>query len=293
MFNLLEKFSKVVETGNLTKASKELYITQPALSISIKQLEKKLGCKLLIRRKDGVTPTKLGKIVYKFTKKISKDLRNIKVKLEEKNKALSTSIKIGMIDNVGLVFISKTYKQFQNENPNINLQIRIDNTTRLIGEVEKGTIDFAIVSKCLERFPQKFIVKDFAEEEMTLVGKPPFIEEIKKAKDLEKINFITYNKDSTTFHIIDNVFREKNIKINYVAYSSSPEFILEMVRQGTGIAALPANIVENEIRLDNLEKITIKDLKIKRRLSLIYLKDTYLPKITKQFIEKLQNEFSI
>jgi len=289
MLDKFHDFKVIIDTGNLTEAAKKLHVSQPALSISVKKLEKQLGCKLLIRNKGGVKPTQFGKILYKYARRFNLSVGNMKKELSDQLYTLEKDIKIGMIDNVGIKFIGRVYKGFRKKYPKLNLTIQVDNSTRLVREVEKGSIDFAIITK-QKRLKNNFIQEDFASEDLIIISASDYVQEATCLKDLEKINFIAYNKDSTTFKLIDKAFTQNKININYSAYSTSPTFIKEMVKLGTGIAVLPKNIVDKELASKKLRKIDL-GIKLSRQLSLIYLKNAYLTNLDKNFIEKLRNMF--
>ncbi|MBN2015796.1 LysR family transcriptional regulator [Candidatus Dojkabacteria bacterium] len=291
MFYALQNFQKVVEIGNLTKASQELHLSQPALTISIKKLEKRLGCKLLIRSRSGVVPTKFGNLVYDYAKRMKTDFNNLRAKIAEENRAMVLNIRMGMIDNLGLLFVSKIYKRFLDHHKNIHLQIQVNNSEMLIEEVEKGTIDFAIITKGTRKFPLRIIQKKFISEEMSLVGLPINVQNIKNLSDLRGKNFISYNQNSTTHKLIDTLLKKKNINVNYIAYSSSPDFILQMVKQGSGLAVLPESFVIDDLRTETIKKVRLNNIRFKRQLSLIYLKSTFLPKITQKFIDELTKAY--
>jgi DNA-binding transcriptional LysR family regulator len=288
MVDSIRDFHKIVDIGNLTKASKELFITQPALSISMKKLEKRLGCKLLSRGRNGIKPTKIGKVVYRYSRGIDSDLKNLKRIISESNRKASKNICMGMIDNVGLVFVSKIYKEFHKNHLKVNLQIQVDNSYRLTEKVEKGKIDFAIITKSDQRLSSKFFTKEFGEEEMVLVASPKVAEDIKNIKSLNNKNFVSYNRESSTHKIIKNTLEENDLNINFITYSSSPKFIAEIVKKGIGLAFLPKNFVQNDILTEDLKRIRIRSLSFTRKFQLIYLKSTFLPKTTLEFIEKLK-----
>jgi len=289
MLDKLQNLKVILDTGNLTRAAKKLHVSQPALSISIKKLEKQLGCRLLIRNKSGVKPTKYGKIAYKYSLRLNSSINNMRKQISDQMEIAGKSIKMGMIDNVGIKFVSKIYKNFCGKYPELNLEIQVDNSSRLIREIEKGTIDFAIITK-QKKIKSNLIQNDFAEEEMLLVSNIKIAENIKKYSDLSRFSFMAYNKDSTTFKIIDKTFRQKKVEIQYASFSTSPTFIKEMVKQGSGIAVLPRNIVEKELNKNQLKRIEL-NFKLYRQLSLIYLKNSYLTEVSKNFIRKLEGMY--
>lgn len=291
MIDLLQKFQKVIEIGNVTQAAKDLYITQPALTQSLQQLEKELGGKLLLRSRRGVKPTRLGSIVYKQSKTVTREEKNLRIIVQEELRKESKFINMGMIDNVGLIFISNIYNVFLEKNPHLKLQIEVNNSDQLISQIENDIIDFAIITRPAKILPDIITVEKFANEEMVIVGKKHLIQKIKKIKDLEEINFISYNKNSNTHAMILRTCIKNRLDINFLAFSSSPTFILQMVKQGSGIAALPRNIVESELANNELVEFRHKNLIFFRELSLIKLRNTYLAETTMRFLDELKENF--
>lgn len=289
MLDLLNSFAKIVEKRNMTKAARELNVTQPALSLAIKRLEKRLKCKLLNRTRTGVEPTKLGRIVYQYSKRIDREVDNLENILRDKGNKDNGHIKMGMIDNVGLIFVTKIYEAFFKQYNKVKLQITVNNSNRLIQGVENGAIDFAIITDPIENLSNKFVNESFGNEELILVAIPDVARKIKTKKDLTKQNFITYNQESNTQKLILQAFSSIDISPNFTTYSSSPEFNLNITKQGLGIAILPENFVEPDIYTGDLKRIRLDNFQIKRHLDLIYLKSTYLPKITTEFIHQLGN----
>lgn len=292
MFDLLHKFKVTVETGNITKASAKLLISQPALTQALKNLEKQLGSQLLIRGKNGVKATQIGRTVYNHSRKLFFEVKNLKTIVSEHKNTLENKINFGMIDNVGWIFNSKVYKRFLLKFPKLNLNIKVDNTNRLLQQVEKGTIDFAIITNPIKRLSSEIKSVDFTFEKMILVGTLPIARSIRHVTDIPKHNFLTYNQDSYTYKTINQSLKNHGIKPKYKVFSTSPSFILQMTRLGTGISVLPKNLVMPDLQINILQEIELSGLNFQRELSLIYLKSTYLPKTTEKFIEELKKSYT-
>jgi DNA-binding transcriptional LysR family regulator len=288
MIELLKKFKVIIETKNVTKAAERLYISQPALTQAIQKLERLLKVKLLIRNKDGVKPTPAGRIVYDYSKRFDTEIKNLKTKIKEKSHHYNKKIKLGFIDNVSLLFTSSIYKKFLLKHPHLNLKIFVDNSTRLIDFVERGSIDFAVITKPEKKLPRDIRVEDFASEKMVLVSTVPIARQINKIGDIQKFPLISYNKESNTYGLIKSTLSKQGLKVKSKIFSASPDFILQMVRLGNGIAVLPRNIVLQDLRMNILEEIDLTGLSFIRDLSLIYLKNTYLSKTTQEFLKQLR-----
>jgi DNA-binding transcriptional LysR family regulator len=235
--------------------------------------------------------TSAGKILYEYSIRFATEKRNLNSQIAEEVGRRNTIIHMGMIDNVGLIFVGKIYKRFLKKYPFCRLQIQVDNSHRLLKRVEKTELDFAIITRQKNKPSYKFVTTNFADEKMILVASPNISSKIKSKLDLRKIGCISYNKSSTTHQLIHETFTRNGILMHYIAFSSSPDFILEMARLGSGVAVLPQNLVKSDIAKKRLVEIQIQGLTFNRGLSLLYLKNMYLPKITKEFIEQLRKAF--
>ncbi|HEX9804662.1 MAG TPA: LysR family transcriptional regulator [Candidatus Dojkabacteria bacterium] len=267
MINKLEKFRKVIELENLTKASKELHITQPALTILIKNLEKQFGIKLITKVPKGIIPTEAGKILYKESLALSIKEQDIRKKINNlTNKP--QPIKIGMIDNVGYLLFEKITEIAKNQNGS-EVEIEVNRTKNLIEDVEKGILDAAIITK-VERLPASIEKKLFKKEHFILVSKNSYTNK----NELNGQELISYNKQSNTFQLVKNSLEKLNIIPQFSISSSSPEFILNIVLEGIGFAALPENLVSKYIKVKKLKKI--ENVTIERELFLIKRKENIL-----------------
>lgn len=289
MNGIYTQFKTVIETGNITKAAEKLNISQPALTMKLKTLEKQLGVELLIRSKSGVLPTKAGDILYEYSKNISVSSKNLRIKLEELKNTYQSTLKIGMIDNVGLTFTSHIYKSFLNQFPNLELNLFIDNTTRLMNMVEDDKLDFAIIASPSKKHSKLINIRPFAKENLYLVGTQRFVKKFSKNDKSQQIEFIAYNKEAHTHKMISQELEINNIRVKYIAYSTSPQAMLALVEQGLGAAVLPENILKESLIRKKIFRIDLTGANFERRLSIVHSNKHYLGRTTLEFIDQLKD----
>lgn len=278
MTDLLEKFKKVVEVGNVTKASKELNVSQPALTMSLNKLESQLGTYLLIRSKKGVYPTETGLIVYKYSKKIQTDIVNLTKEIDNFKEVKSEQISCGMIDHVADFYLDQALATLKDS---VKVNFHINNSSSLISLVDKGEIDFAFVTKPND-------AKKFKSLEFVDVFKDQFglyiCKENKTA--IDELKYITYNPESNTYKMIDQGLRECGIKPEYSYYSTSPVLNLKLCEQCRGIAILPKVFIENS-NSKVIKELKIEGVDISRSIALVTNNRVYLSKETKNFINSI------
>lgn len=275
----IERFIATVDRGSFTKASKVLYLTQPALSLSIARLEKEVGTKLFKRIGKRLILTKDGESVYQIGIQIIKLWKKIK---DPKRSFIGTPYSIGIYDNAALK-LSKYFQKNLSKN-GVKFEITIDTSNPLIKGMRNGLFDICICVIRENAIGNEIkLVKKFSEELVPVSSK------IWKKKSKE-IPFILYNKESSTREYIDKTFFENKIKPTIIVESTSTMFMKELAIGGCGIALLPYNFIRSELKN---KKLFIKKFpfKFKREVGLFLSKDGRIKEtdeMVKEIIKNLQ-----
>jgi DNA-binding transcriptional LysR family regulator len=143
-FELYRIFYVVASVGNITKASKELCISQPAVTKQIKQLEDQLGGELFIRTKRGVILTDNGKEIYNYIKQAMNCFSNAEMQFSNLKKLGSGTLKIGASTTLARLFLLKYLGDFHKEYPNVGIQILTNPSSELKVLLKEGKIDLLI-----------------------------------------------------------------------------------------------------------------------------------------------------
>jgi LysR family transcriptional regulator, low CO2-responsive transcriptional regulator len=284
----LLKLIYVIESSNMTSAAIQLGISQPALSIAIKSLESKYKSQLLVRSREGISMTPIGKKVYEFAKMQQLAFDAMSKEIHTINQDHESELKFGAIDTVGKHFIEEIYSRFSKLHSPLHLNLCIDNTNNLIQLTQKGSCDISIITLPTAELPGDIHIAHIGSEEMALVVKPEVAATVKNLKDISEIPLVIYNKNSNSYEIIRDKFERLHIKVKVSAYSTSPELMKTLVIQGGGMSFLPFSLVESEVRDGTLSVLNFPDLTLKRKLAVIYRKNTYLSKMQKDLIMLLQ-----
>lgn len=266
MIEELKRFILVTQEGNLTKVAEKIFITQSALTQSIDRLEKEIGAKLFLQKGKYLQLSSDGKALASIGTKIL-DLWE-KAKDPEIRKVIKPSITIGMYDNAAL----RLAKFVQQNTPSqqVILEFMIDNSEKLLSDLQLGAIDIAIaVANKKYSHPKEILcLKTFDEELIPVSGK------IFNAT-LNKIPFILFNKGSNTQDQVDAIFTRKSIKPAIYAQSTSTSFMKELALLGCGVALLPENFVRQELKQGILKKQQLP-IKFKRQYGIFVQKNNYL-----------------
>lgn len=287
-YELYRIFYIVAKNKNITDASKELLISQPAISKSIKNLESMLGGQLFVRTKRGVILTSEGKELYKYIKHAIDYINNAENKFSELINLETGTIKIGISSTLTKEFLLPFLEKFHKLYPKINISINTDISSELIKKLRHGLIDMIIMNltennydndleiiKC-KKIHDCFVVNDnyknLIDKEITL-------------KDLNKYPIILQSIGSNTRAFLDNYTKEHNVILKPNMELASYSLVVEFSRIGLGIGYVTEDYIKDDLKTKKLYKLNIRE-KIPERFIGIALSKNNIPNFsTKKMIE--------
>lgn len=287
-FELYRVFYTVANNGNITKASEELNITQPAISKSIKKLEDQLGGQLFVRTKRGVVLTQEGKEFYKYIKNAMEYIANGESKFTELINLESGCIRIGVSTTLTKEFLLPYLKTFHKLYPKIDIQISTYLTADLIPKLRNGLIDIVIlnvtdnnygddieITKC-RKITDCFVVSDAFKK---LTNKKISL------KELNKYPLILQSKGSNTREFLDNFTKSHNVTLNPNIELASYSLVVEFTKIGLGIGYVTEDYIKNDLKNNELTILDLEE-KIPSRYIGIATSSNHLPNFsTKKLIE--------
>lgn len=245
MIEELHRFILAAKEGNITKTAEKIFITQSALSQSIKRLESELGTKLFMQTGKQLQLTPDGEMVLTIGSKILQLWQN--AKNPEIRKTARQTIAIGSFDNAALRL--GKYVQDTISADTYTLELSINASGLLLKQLQWGIVDLAIcVVNKSDTLHKSIVLIETFREELIPVTKKSF------KGPLSHIPFILYNKGSHTRNQIDYTFQAKGIQPTIFAESTSTTFMKELAILGSGVALLPANFVASELAQNVLIK---------------------------------------
>lgn len=281
MDHKIEKFMAVVEAESFTDAAERLHISQPALSISIKNLEKELGVQLIIRGGNYFQVTEAGKLLYDYGVRFRLQDDNLRRELGEEIKSQRV-LRLGMIDSVADLLFSSNRIDFDGQT-----EVRIDNTSRLIREVELDRVDMAFVTEPLGAIDDKFKAYSVGNEEFALVCGAKQAKEVRKSINKEALipDFLTYDQSSTTFRRISAHLSGGAVAFQPKFFSTSPDLLRQMALQAKGTALLPLHKVEGDVRSGKLK--IVRGVDFSRSIITVTLEGKYMSGEMKSLLESV------
>lgn len=288
---LYKIFYTVATYGNITKAAERLYISQPAVTMSIKKLESELEIKLFVRNKRGVTLTSEGKVLYEYVSKAMENISLAENKIENFKKLETGNIRIGVGTNLTKFFLVNHLEKFHKKYPKININLDTSMTKELLKKLNEDKIDVAIIASD-EDLSKDFNVEYTQDIQDIFIASKEFEELSGKKVTLEEITnypLLLQSEHSSTRRFIDKISKEREIILNSIMDLASYTLVIEFAKIGMGIGFVTKNYVEEELKNNILFEINIEP-KIPKRKILVLTKKNYLPSFsTSKLIEIICN----
>lgn len=280
-------FYTVANTGNISKAAKELYISQPAISKSIQKLEESVGCKLFSRSSRGVVLTDEGKLLYEHVSEAFETLTLGEEKLKRSIELGVGHLKIGVSSTLCKYLLLPYLKEFIRQNPHISISISCQSTNDTLKLLEDNKIDIGLIGK-----PEnlKNIHFDFLEEiEDIFVAAKDYLRNLKARgiqKDyiLQSSTLMLLDKNNMTRQYIDDYLQENQIIIKDSIDISDMDLLIDFARIGVGVACVIKNFVREDLENGTLMEIPLGFPIHKREVGFAYKTTTKPSKSLAEFI---------
>lgn len=280
-------FYTVANTGNISKAAKELYISQPAISKSIQKLEESVGCKLFSRSSRGVVLTDEGKLLYEHVSEAFETLTMGEEKLKRSIELGVGHLKIGVSSTLCKYLLLPYLKEFIRQNPHISISISCQSTNDTLKLLEDNKIDISLIGK-----PEnlKNIHFDFLEEiEDIFVAAKDYLRNLKargiqKDHILQSSTLMLLDKNNMTRQYIDDYLQENQIIIKDSIDISDMDLLIDFARIGVGVACVIKNFVREDLENGTLMEIPLGFPIHKREVGFAYKTTTKPSKSLAEFI---------
>lgn len=267
MLNLsqLQTFVTVVAEGSMTAAADKLYLTQPAVSQQMKNLEDELGVELIVRGSKQIKMTAQGEVLYEHAKKILSLVQQAEVSIKSVGAQLRGELRIGTLNSIGLHLMSPVVSRLLKYNPDFKIKVDYATGEALIQSYKKGELDILVLPEVEKHFkvtlPESKSQILF-QEEMWLVGsgKDEFYPAQLQLSEIKKIPYVHFAKEFPEF---DQILKDKVGTLQSVFESSNVGTLKRVIENGLGIGFLPSHSIRKQVRGGRLNHIRILDFEYK------------------------------
>lgn len=288
----LRVFSSVFKNRSFSRASEELYLTQPTVSDHIKTLEDELACRLFDRLGRSILPTKEAEVLYNHAMEIIEKADNIKEIIGKFKKEISGKLLIGASTIPGTYLIPAMITGFQRSHPSISFQVIVSDSREVIERITKHELLAGIVGSKLGN--EYINYSPFMEDELIAVSSPSLLKNSRLAmKELIGLPMVLREEGSGTKREVERILEGEGISpddIKIAAVFGSTDAVKQAVKAGLGFSILSKLSVKEELKHKILKEIKLKDINMRRKFYIATHKKRTLPQIYKIFLEHIKSE---
>lgn len=291
-FELYKVFYKVAMEGQISAAAKKLFISQPAVSQSIKQLEEKLGGKVFFRTPKGMKLTSEGQILYKYIEKAYGFIIAGESKFQEMQNLEYGEIVIGASDTLCAHYLLPYLEKFNKEFPHIKIKVTNRTTYEILNLLKSGSVDLGILNLPIKEDKNLEIIETLSLEDCFICGDKYYLEFMKEVslEQLKEYPLILLEKGSNTRRFIDKVFSDNNVLVEPEIELGSVDLLVKFAKIGLGISFVTKNFIHNELDNKEVFEIKIKEEIPKRKVGVVTLKGVPLSPAGKKLFDFMMKE---
>jgi len=269
-FHQLKIFRSVAKHKNYTHAANSLHLSQPAVSMQIKQLESIVGLPLLEQVGKKLFLTEAGETILQCAKSIDHLVQDTQERLHQQQGIQRGTFKISVATTASY-FITGILAQFSDLYPEISISLDVTNRHTLLEQLQNNERDLIIMGE-----PPSYkglIAQSFMDNPLVMIASPkhPLVKQKNiTLDDLANQTFVIREKGSGTRAAIERFFDAGNAEIHSTMEMSSNEAIKQAVQAGLGLAIVSSHTVELELETKHLVKINAKDFPIIRQWYVVH-----------------------
>jgi DNA-binding transcriptional LysR family regulator len=286
----LRSFYHVAREKSFSRAAKILHVSQPAMSVRVKTLEKELGERLFDRARKGVALTEAGAVLFRSAEKIFADVEEARARLRELRESGGGRVRLGCSDTVSLYILPPVLKKFRRAFPGAEIMIRNAHTAEILDLLVQGELDFGIVTKpptidrrleARELFEEEFVVVCCKEDSLarrttvtlgSLDGRP-----------MVALERGTENRDA-----VDRAMRQAGARPQVVLETGNIEVQKLYAANGFGFAIVP-RVALGAVDKRRLQVRALKGAPIRRAVSAVIRRGKYVPRAAEALLDLVEN----
>jgi DNA-binding transcriptional LysR family regulator len=286
----LEVFEAVAQHLSYSRASESLHLTQPAVSIQIKQLEEAVGMPLFEQLGKKIYLTEAGHELLRYSRNIVKQLEEAETVFEEMKGMQRGKLAISVASTAGY-FMPFVLAQFNKRFPEVSITLNVSNREVLLQELAQNAMDFAIMGRPPDGHGLDFT--SFLENPLVVIAPPdhPLAQERHiPLSRIQQETFIAREQGSGTRSAAERFFAAHGIKMKTGTEMSKNESIKQAVQAGMGLSILSLNTVMLELEAKRLAVLDVEAFPIQRHWYLVHRTGKRLPGVAQAFKEFILKE---
>lgn len=287
-YELYKVFYFVAKTLSFSEASKELYISQSAVSQSIKTLEKRLDQTLFVRSTKKVKLTKEGELLFKHIEPAINLISRGENQIIEGHTLNGGQLRIGASDTICRYYLVPFFKAFHNRYPNVHIKIINETSLGCVDLLETNQVDLIVANTPNSKLTSLENVKTIHEFQDVFVVNPSYFPDVEPNLSLGKLQnypLLMLGKNSTTSQFLHTIFLQNQLDLIPSIELSSNDLLIDLAKIGLGIAFVPDFCLDSNT--PDLQTLQIKEHLPKRKIVAAYSSQLPLSAAASYFLESL------
>lgn len=284
----------IAAEGSFKRAADSLYVSQPAVSLQVQNLERQLDVPLFDRGGRRAQLTEAGHLLLSYGERIISLCEETCRAIEDLQNLQGGTLIVGASQTTGTYLLPRMIGLFRQKYPDVSVQLHVHSTRRTAWSVANGQVDLAIIGgEIPSELVEALEIKPYLEDELALILPVvhPFAKvDIIQKDDLYKLQFIALDSQSTIRKVIDQVLTRWGIdtrRLKVEMELNSIEAIKNAVQSGLGAAFVSISAIEKELQMGFLHRARIEDVVVKRMLSVIANPNRYRSKAAEAFSREI------
>lgn len=286
-------FYEVASCGNISKAAKKLYISQPAISKSIVKLEDGLETKLFKRNSRGVTLTDEGAILYDYIKEAFDSINSAETELRRMKEFNIGHIQIGASTTLCRYILMPYLQKFLEQYPNIRVSIVTQGSAQTLSLLDSRKLDLGLVAEPKSMHSDFRIVNPMEIHDI-FVATPQYLENLRSIcgpdfQVFEEANVMLLDQNNMSRRYVDEYFKNSGIEPIQILEVSTMDLLIEFAKVGIGVSCVIREFVQKELDEGSLVEIPLTEPIPSRNIGFIY-NNSNTSKSLNCFLETLREE---
>lgn len=281
----LRTFVSLARTGSFTATAREVFITQSAVSHSMRALESELGCRLLNRIGKRTTLTLEGEQLLRYANRIIADMTAARESLDQLGKWGETRLRIGTSLSLCRHLLPGVLRAFKKTHPKCRVTLEPGDAPALLAAVREQRLELALTLLPPRDATLEF-QRLFTDELMFIVAPDhPWVAAGGVARpEISRQPFLLYSRHSQTFRAVENYFRAEGLVVNPAMELGSMDTLKELVKLGLGVSVLAPWIAREELKAGTLVALPLGRRKLRREWGVLYAKEHALTLVEAEFV---------
>lgn len=284
----LQSFVTVVSEGSMTEAANKLYLTQPAISQQIRNLEEDLGVELLLRGTRTIRPTLQGEMLLEQARRILQLVQQAENSIKMLGSQLSGHLRIGTLNSLGVQLVSPVIGRLLKLNPQVSFRVDFDEESQLVKKYNQQELDVVILPENVMNQIRTEQPRLLLKEEMWLVGssKDTQIPRQVSLKELNQFSLMWLTREYSDFELqLTKELSTHRLEFRPNFSTSNVGTLKRVIETGLGWGFLPSMAVRKQVRSGRMINVQVKDFQY--YLNFYYCQNAELSKEQRALAEAL------